>query len=89
MEFVQPPRNTRTPLFHGLPEVHKPDCSLRSIVSGCDGPTDCLPSCITYFIQPLANNLPSHIKDTKHFIEISQPHLKSSNTPNQCTLGHS
>ena len=37
-EFLLPPRNARTPLFYGLPKIHKPGCPLRPIVSGCDGP---------------------------------------------------
>ena len=43
-EFLLPPKNTRTPLFYGLPKIHKPGCPLRPIVSGCDGPTDHLSS---------------------------------------------
>ena len=39
-EFLVPLKNTRTPLFYGLPKIHKPGCPLRPIVSGCDGPTD-------------------------------------------------
>ena len=35
-----------------------------------NGPTDYLSSYITHFIQPLANNLPSHMKDTKHFLNL-------------------
>ena len=40
MEFLQLPKNTRTLLFYGLPNIHKPDCPLHPIVSGCDGPTE-------------------------------------------------
>ena len=75
-KFLLPPKNTRTPLFYGLPKIQKPGCPLRPIVSGCDGPTDYLSDYVTHFIQPLASNLPSHIKDTKHFlnfIEKPQP----------------
>ena len=50
--------------------MHKPNCPLRLIFSGCDGPTDRLSFYITHFIQPEANNLPSHIKDTKHFLNL-------------------
>ena len=39
-EFLLPPKNTRTDIFYGLPKIHKPDCPLDPIVSGCDGPTD-------------------------------------------------
>ena len=68
--FLLHPKNTRTPLFYGLPKTHKPGCSLRPIVSGCDSPNDRLSAYVTHFIQPLASNLPSHIKDTKHFLNL-------------------
>ena len=65
-----PPKNTSTSLFYGLPKSDKPGCPLHPIVSGCDGPTDHLSTYITHFIQPLASNLPSHVKDTKHFLNL-------------------
>ena len=57
MEFLLPPKNTRTPLFYGLPKIHKPDCPLRPIASGCSGPTDHISAYITHFIQSLTSNL--------------------------------
>ena len=69
-EFLLPPKNTGTHLFYGLPKIHKPGCPLRPIVSGCDGPTDHLYAYVTYFIHPLASNLPSQVKDTKHFLNL-------------------
>ena len=69
-EFLLPPKNTRTPLFYGPPKIHKPGCPPRPIVSGCGGPTDHLSAYFTHFIQSLASNLPSHVKDTKHFLSL-------------------
>ena len=69
-KFLLPHKNTRTPLFYGLPKIHKRGCPLRRIVSGCDGPSDHLSAYVTHFIQPLASNLPSHIKDTKYFLNL-------------------
>ena len=74
-----------TPLFYGLPKIHKLDYPLHLNVWGCDGPTDHLSAYITHFIQLLASNLPSHIKDTKHY----QPYWKTSTLPIQWPLGHS
>ena len=37
---LQSPRNTRTPLFYGLPKIPKRNCPLRPVVSGCDGSSD-------------------------------------------------
>ena len=70
MEFLLSRKNTHTPLFYRQPKIRKPDCSLRPIVCGCDGPTDHLSPYITHFIQLLASNPPSHIKDTKHFLNL-------------------
>ena len=70
MEFLLPPRNTRTHLFYGLPKMHKPNFPLPPIASGCDGPTDRLSSYIAHFIQPVAKCLSSHIKYTKHFLNV-------------------
>ena len=70
MEILVPPRNTRTPLFYGLPKIHKLNCPLLPITSRCNGPTDHISSYITHFTQPLAKNVLSHIKDTKHFLNL-------------------
>ena len=70
MEFLLPPKNTHTLIFYGLLKIHKPDYPLHSIVSGCDCPTDHFSAYITHFIQSLASNLPSHIKDTKDFLQL-------------------
>ena len=69
-EFLMPPKNTRTPLFYGLPKIYKPDGPLRPTVSGCDGPTDHLSDYLTHFIQPLASNLLALVKGTKDFLNF-------------------
>ena len=69
MEFLLPPRNTHTPLFYGLPKMHKPNFTLHPIRSGCDGLADRLSLYLTQFSHTLANNLPSNINDTPF-----QPH---------------
>ena len=84
--FLLPPKYSCTPLFYGLPKIHKPQYLLHLIVSEYDGPTDRFSAYITHFIQPLARNLPSQIKDTKHFINLIE---KTSTPPIQCTLGRS
>ena len=70
MDFLLLPRKTRTSLLYELLKINKPNCSINPIVPGCDSPTDRLSSYVTHFIQPLANNLPSHIKGTKHFLHL-------------------
>ena len=68
--FLQPKNPARTPIFYGLPKIHKPNTPLRPIVSGFDSPTDNLARYITHFLQPLAELLPSHIKDSRHFMQL-------------------
>ena len=59
---------THTSLLWVIKKIHK--FSLHPIVSGYDGPTDPPSSYITHFIHPLANNLQSHLKNTKHFLNL-------------------
>ena len=65
-----PPKPAHTPLFYGLPKVHKPNIPLRPIVSACDSPTNQLSNYVTHFIQPLVEILPSYIRDSKHFLQL-------------------
>ena len=67
---LTPPKPTRTPLFYGLPKVHKPNIPLRPIVSACHSPTDQLSNYVTHFIQPLVETLPSYIRDSKRFLQL-------------------
>ena len=69
-EFLLPLKNTCSPLYNGLPKVHKPGCPLRPVASGRNGPTDHPSAYITHSIQPLGSNLPSYIKGTKHFLNL-------------------
>ena len=69
---LTPPNPARTPLFYGLPKVHKPNIPLRPIVSACDSPTDQLSNYVTHFIQPLVETLPSYIRDSKHFLHLRE-----------------
>ena len=84
-EFLLPAKNTCTPLFYGLPKIHKPGCSLRPVVFGCDGPTDHISAYITHSIQSLTSNLPSHIKDKT----FSQLHWETFIFSTQYPLIHS
>ncbi|XP_065682361.1 uncharacterized protein LOC136095559 [Hydra vulgaris] len=78
-EFLRPKTPHRTPLFYGLPKIHKIGTPLRPIVSGCDGPIDNLSFFITEFIQPVAEQLPAYFKDTTHFLTLLQSHVLETN----------
>ena len=65
------PQNlARTPLFYGLPKVHKSNVPLWQIVLACDSSTDQLSNYVTHFIQPLVETLRSYIWDSKHFLQL-------------------
>ena len=71
-DYQRPKIPHRSPLFYGLPKIHKFNILLGPIVSGCDGPTDKLSQFVTHFIQPIAESLPSYFKDTTHFLRLLQ-----------------
>ena len=64
-------KGTRTPLFYGLPKIHKVFTSfpaLRPICSGSDGPTKYLSELVDSFLKPLARKSASFIRDSTDFI---------------------
>ncbi|XP_066911987.1 uncharacterized protein [Clytia hemisphaerica] len=70
-KYLKPHDPPRTPIFYGLPKIHKVNKNpLRPIVSGFDGPTDNISRYIAHHLQPLVEHLPSHIKNTKHMLTI-------------------
>ena len=75
-DYLRPKTPHRSPLFYGLPKIHKFNIP---IVSGCDGPTDKLSQFIAHFIQPFAESLPSYFKDTTHFLRLLQSQKFPSN----------
>ena len=69
---LTPPKPTHTPIFYGVPKVHKPNILPRPIVSACECPTDQLSNYITHFIQAFVEILPSYIQDNKHFLQLHE-----------------
>ena len=62
------PKPARTPLFYGIPKVHKTNIPLRPILSACASPTDQLLNYFTNFIQLLVKILPLYMRDSKYFL---------------------
>ncbi|XP_065671979.1 uncharacterized protein LOC136089818 [Hydra vulgaris] len=69
-EFMLPSTEARTPLFYGLPKVHKLDVPLRPIESGCEGPTDNISEYVVKYLRPMAKSLPSYYKDSTELLKI-------------------
>ena len=64
------PNPPRIPVFYTLSKIHKPTPVGRTIISGCDGPTERLSSFVDRLIQPIAPKQDSYLKDTTDFINL-------------------
>ncbi|XP_071052952.1 uncharacterized protein [Onthophagus taurus] len=64
--FVQAPV---PPRIYGLPKIHKPDVSLRPIVSAIYSPTYKLPKYLAKILSPFTGNTESYVRDSTHFVE--------------------
>ena len=62
------PANSRTPIFYMLPKIHKPNNPGRPVISSVNSHTEKLSAYVDEFLRPLAQALPSHIRDTTDFI---------------------
>jgi len=51
-----------------IPKIHKQGHPGRPIVSSNSHPTERISQFVKYHLQPLVTKLPSHIKDTTHFL---------------------
>ncbi len=66
----------KTPLFYGLPKIHKPGIPLRPIVSFINSPTYQLSKHLVKIISPLVGKTDSHVKNSKDFSSfIVEQHL--------------
>ncbi len=57
----------RTPLFYGLPKVHKPNIPLRPIASFVGSPSYQLSKHLVYLLVPLVGKTCSHVKNSIEF----------------------
>ena len=62
------PANSRTPIFYTLAKIHKPNNPGRPVISSVNSHTEKLSAYVDEFLRPLAQALPSHIRDTTDFI---------------------
>ncbi|XP_069466482.1 uncharacterized protein [Ambystoma mexicanum] len=63
-----------TPVFYGLPKVHKDNINppLRPIVAGTDSIFDPLAIYVDRLLQPLIQEIPTYLKDTTDFLNCLQ-----------------
>ncbi|XP_065667796.1 uncharacterized protein LOC136088070 [Hydra vulgaris] len=77
--FMRPVADVRTPLFYGLPKIHKEGVPLRPIVAGCEGPTDNILEYVVKYLQPMAESLSAYFKDTTQLLKILSNYPVPSN----------
>ena len=63
------PSKSRTPKFYMLPKIHKESMPGRPVVSSVSSPTEKISAFVDEFLKPMAQELPSYIKDTTHFLQ--------------------
>ena len=62
------PCQSRTPEFYLLPKIHKDPVTGRPVISSTGCHTERISAYVDEFLQPAAQKLPSHIKDSGDFI---------------------
>ena len=74
-------KNPRLPSLYLLPKIHKAGNPGRPIISACGGPTEKISSFVDSILKPFVTALPSHVKDTTHFLNlIHDLHLPTNHT---------
>ena len=88
-EAEQIKEGTRTPSFYGLPKIHKDFDSfppLRPICSGFNSFTIKISEFVDVFLKPAAQQNPSYIRDTSHFVHQIENDVAQKTTPNKTFL---
>ena len=64
------PNNSSAGKMYGMVKTHKNDNPARVITSGCNTAIEKLSILVEKSLYPIADNLPSKIKDTNNMLEI-------------------
>ena len=63
------PAQSRTPIFYMLPKIHKANNPGRPVISSVNSHTEKISAYVDEFLRPIAEQLPSYIRDTTDFIQ--------------------
>ena len=63
------PGQSRTPIFYMLPKIHKINHPGRPVISSVNSHTEKISAYVDEFLRPIAERLPSYIRDTTDFIQ--------------------
>ena len=88
-EAEQMNEGTRTPSFYGLPKIHKDFDSFPSLRPICSGFNSCtvkISEFVDVFLKPAAQQNPSYIRDTSHFVHKIENDVAQKTTPNKTFL---
>ena len=77
------PVNSRTPVFYMLPKIHKTNNLGRPVVSSVNSHTEKISAYVDGYLRPLAERLPSYIRDATDFIKRLRALLR---LPMNCLL---
>ena len=63
------PEQSRTPIFYMLPKIHKINNPGRPVISSVNSHTEKISAYVDEYLRPIAERLPSHIRDTTDYIQ--------------------
>ena len=63
------PHHPKAARLYFLPKIHKQGNPGRPIVSSNGSPTENISLFVDYYLRPLVTTIPSHIRDTTHFLQ--------------------
>ena len=63
------PAQSRAPIFYKLPKIHKINNPGRPVISSVNSHTENISAYVDEFLRPIAERLPSYIRDTTDFIQ--------------------
>ena len=63
------PAQSRTPIFYILPKIHKINNPGRPVTSSANRHTEKISAYVDEFLRPMAERLPSYIRDMTDFIQ--------------------
>ncbi|KAJ1130815.1 hypothetical protein NDU88_009162 [Pleurodeles waltl] len=80
LQYLNPVK-TRTPVFYGVPKIHKnlTDPPMRPIVSTVGALTEPLSKYVESYLSPRVAQLPAYIRDTSHIIAKLEGHSFNPN----------
>ena len=82
-DFLEPSNEVRTPVIYTLLKLPKEGIPGRSIISGCNSPTEKLSQYLDFYLKPIVRSIPSYIKDITHFLRVI---LDQTEIPNNTIL---